>query len=172
MSETSELGIQEFLQQSGVTPVAGGEGLPAASIPVPEGWTDLGDGVVPGARQVLAATERASDGWSPNAVLFDSILTGPLDVDGLLQSSLTDARRLPGWQEDLARIEAVAAGRRAVVRGSYASEGLAVRVTSALLISVWGENHHLAQLTVTIRQDAHDMLDGVDAIIDGLTVSV
>ncbi|WP_024792882.1 LpqN/LpqT family lipoprotein [Tomitella biformata] len=171
MSESNEPGIQEFLQQSGVTPVTEGEGLPAASIPVPEGWTDLGDGVVPGARQVLAAVDRASGGWSPNAVLFDSTVAGPLDVDGLLQSFITDARRLPGWQEDLARVDEGADGQRAIVRGAYEAEGLAVRVTTTLLVSTHGENHHLAQLTVTIKQDAHDMLDGVDAIIDGLTVT-
>lgn len=170
MSESTELGFQEFLQQSGVAPVEG-EGLPTASIPVPLGWTDLGDGVVPGARQVLVAPERSTGGWTPNAVLFASALAGDLDVEGLLQSSLVDARRLPGWQEDLARVEDVEGGRRAVVRGAYEQEGLAVRVTSALLVTVHGEHHHMAQLTVTISRDAHDMLDGVDAIIDGLTVT-
>lgn len=169
MSENAALGVQEYLQQAGVAAVEG-EDLPRASIPVPGGWTDLGD-VVPGARQVLAAVERASDGWSPNAVLFDSTLSGPLDVEALLAASIVDARRLPGWQEDLARVDDVEEGRRAVVRGSYEAEGLAVRMTTALVVSAHGANHHLAQLTVTIKKDAHDMLDGVDAIIDGLTVS-
>ncbi len=170
MSESSELGVQQFLQQSGVTEAPEGDGLSTASIPVPAGWTDLGNGVVPGARQVLAAVERASGGWSPNAVLFDSTLVGTLDVDGLLQASIDDARRLPNWQENLVRIDDFAGGRRAVVRGAYEEEGLAVRVTNALLVSRHGDGHHLAQLTVTIKQDAHDMLDGVDAIIDGLAV--
>lgn len=165
----SDQGVQEYLQQSGVAAVEG-EGLLSASVPVPEGWTDLGD-VVPGARQVLAAVERASNGWSPNAVLFDSTLSGTLDVEALLEASLVDARRLPGWQEDLARVDDFAGGRRAVVRGAYEAEGLAVRMTTALLVTPQGGNHHLAQLTVTIKKDAHDMLDGVDAIIDGLTIS-
>ena len=146
------------------------EGALSATVPVPAGWTDLGEGVVPGARKVLAAVDRASGGWSPNAVLFDSTLAGLLDVDGLLQASINEARRLPGWQEDLASIDEFEGGRRAVVRGAYEAEGLAVRVTTALLVSAQGDNHHLAQLTVTIQQDAHDMLDGVDAIIDGLAV--
>ncbi len=175
MSDDATRTVQQYLQDAGIALRPAEPSLPAAQVPPAEGWTDLGADVLPGARTVLAAVDRARDGWSPNAVLVDNTLVGTVDAGEFMACAIGDARRMPGWREAIARVEpaegAGAPGTRALIRGTYEAEGKTVCVTTVYLLTEHPAGQHLAQLTVTIEAAAVDMLDGVDAMVEGLTVS-
>ncbi|GAA4804447.1 hypothetical protein GCM10023353_03700 [Tomitella cavernea] len=170
MSDNGTPTIQQFLEEAGIGFRPVDLSLPAAAVPAPEGWTVLGPEVLPGARQVLAAVDRSRDGWSPNAVLVDNTLVGSVDAAGFMECAVGDARRMPGWSEAIARVEPVAAGTRALIRGTYEADGRTVCVTTVYLLTEREAGQHLAQLTATIEAAAVDMLDGVDEMVAGLRV--
>lgn len=166
-------GLQARLGAAGVTPAPDVDGGAVAALPVPTGWVDVGAEVLPAARTVLAAVDRSRAGWSPNAVLLDHRLSGPVDPAAVLPGAIVDARAMPGWTTEIDRIDRTPAGDRALVRGTYEAEGFLARVTLALVLAADGETggQRLFQLTVTVPADADDMLDAVDEMVDGLRVA-
>lgn len=166
--------VQEYLQAAQITFREDGPGLPSASVTPAAGWTDLGENIPPGASQVLAAVDRARDGWAPNAVLVDNTLVGTVDAEEFMRCAIGDARRMPGWRESIARVEpseGAAPGTRAVIRGTYEAAGTTVCATTVYLLTEHEAGQNLAQLTVTIEAAAVDMLDAVDEMIEGLAVA-
>lgn len=165
--------VHEYLQSAKIGFRSGGPGLPEATVTPVDGWMDLGENVPPGASQVLAAVDRARDGWAPNAVLVDNTLVGAVEPEGFMQCAIGDARRMPGWRESIARIEPAGGdvrGTRALIRGTYEADAMSVCVTTVYLLTEHEAGQNLAQLTVTIEASAVDMLDGVDALVEGLSV--
>lgn len=171
MADNAARTVQEYMQSTGIALRPEEPGLPAASVTAPQGWVEVSTEVLPGARQVVAAVERARDGFSPNAVLVDNTLVGEVDEDEFMQCAIGDARRMPDWSEAIARVEDVDGGRRALIRGTYEAEGKTVCVTTVYLLTAHATGRHLAQLTVTIEAAAVDLLDDVDEVVGSLRVS-
>lgn len=166
--------VHEYLESAKIGFRPSEPGLPTATVTPADGWMDLGENVPPGASRVLAAVDRARDGWAPNAVLVDNTLVGTVEPDAFMQCAIGDARRMPGWRESIARVEAAGGGlqgTRALIRGTYEADGMTVCVTTVYLLTEHDAGQNLAQLTVTIEAAAVDMLDGVDELVAGLTVA-
>ena len=165
------LTIEEYVAQNDIvqTPVAPGDpGAPEITLPLAEGWEDMGAQTPQGAYKAMVFTaDPAAAADPPTVVATLSKLTGDVDPAKVLEYAPTDVERLPGFQgmnvgqpSDLADFEAI-------VLGGFYTKGDAERMIAQKSVVIPAEDGvYLLNIRADGPQDQQTALIDATSTID------
>ncbi|EOM74975.1 LpqN/LpqT family lipoprotein [Rhodococcus rhodnii] len=131
---------------------------PTVLLPGLDGWHNVPVASGGGIYLARANTERAVDGWAPNAVVLQGRLSRILPPGDLLGRAHYDTANLPAWDEEVRSFERWHGHPSLFVEGTYEHESRSLFCTTRYVLVRNQQGLFMIQLTTTIRSDGMDDL--------------